>query len=424
MTDSDPHGLFFGSPDDEAGSDHLDARDEHRHPRPGGLPEVQRVSRGERRAEQGHHAARRRNRRLFGVMSLLLVAVVAVAAWLVVLPIYHYLHPSDYSGNGSGPVVIEVQANDNAKDIAATLHDKGVIASVRAFTDAAGDNSRSQNIQPGSYRLRKHMSARNALTLMLDPASRVDSDVVVTEGATSLDVLNRLVAAPCAANSPASAVCGPGLDKAAVTKALKDVKAIGLPTDFTVGGKTPSSVEGFLYPSTYFFSKDASPAVALQAMVTQFTEKARTSNFAAAAKASHITPYQELIIASIAEAEAKFPDDYPKVARVILNRIAAGRPLQIDATTRYGARLQGLNPSKVNYATFASPYNSYLHEGLPPTPINNPGADAMDGAAQPAPGNWMYYVNGDEDGHLFFTNSEAAFTRAVATCKKNNWGCG
>ncbi|MFN2561814.1 MAG: endolytic transglycosylase MltG [Jatrophihabitans sp.] len=425
ITDSDPHGLFFGSSDDdEAGVGEPDGLDGHHRPRPGGLPVLEQVSRSERRAERGSHAARRRNRRLLGLMSALLVLVIAAAAWLVVLPIYHYLHPSDYSGKGAGAVVIEVQANDNAKNIGTTLHDKGVVASVRAFTEAAGSNSRSHNIQPGSYRLRKHMSAKNALNLMLDPASRVDSDVVVTEGATSLDVLKRLTAPPCAANSSSSAVCGPGLDEAAVAKALKDVQAIGLPTDFTVNGKTPTSVEGFLYPATYFFSKDASPAVALQAMVTQFTDKARSINFAAAAAPLHVTPYQELIIASIVESEAKFPEDYPKVARVILNRIAASRPLQIDATSRYGARLEGLNPGKVNYATFDSPYNTYLHGGLTPTPISNPGTEAMSGAAHPAQGNWMFYVNGDADGHLFFTNSESEFTKAVATCKKNNWGCG
>jgi UPF0755 protein len=438
MTDSDPHGLFFGSADDDTTLDdttlddailddtildNAGAGDQLRHPRPSRLPEVERVSRSELRAERGQHAARRRNRRLLAIMSVLLVAVVAVAAWLVVLPVYHYLNPSDYHGNGSGTVVVEVQANDNAKDIGTTLHDQGVVASVRAFTDAASSESRSQNIQPGSYRLHKHMSAKSALSLMLDPSSRVDSDVVVTEGATTLDVLKRLTAPPCAAKS-GSAVCGPGLDKAAVTKALNDVKAIGLPTDFTVGGKTPSSVEGFLYPATYFFSKDASPSVALQAMVTQFTEKARSSNFAASAKALHITPYQELIIASIAQAEAKFPEDYPKVARVILNRIAANRPLQIDATSAYAAKLKGLDPTKTIYAQESGPYNTYRHDGLPPTPIGNPGADAMDGAAHPSDGNWLYYVNGDAEGHLFFTNSEAAFVRAAATCKKNNWGCG
>jgi UPF0755 protein len=418
---------LFGSADDE-GPGHHDGPTTggvgSRSPRPGPLPQVERVSRSELRAERTHHAARRRNRRLIGIMAALLVVVVAVAAWLVVVPIYRYLNPSDYSGKGTGNVIVEVQSNDSADDIGKTLHDKGVVASVRAFTDAAGHNSRSQNIQPGSYRLRKHMSAKNALTLMLDPAARVDSDVVVTEGMTTLDIVKRLTAPPCPAKSAASTLCGPGLSKAAVTSALKDVKAIGLPTDFTVDGRTPSSVEGFLYPATYYFAKDASPAAALQAMVTQFTEKARTSNFAASAKTLHITPYQELVIASIAEAEAKFPEDYAKVARVILNRIAAKRPLQIDATSRYGAKLAGLDPSKVNYATYDSPYNSYLHDGLTPTPIGNPGADAMDGAAHPADGNWMYYVNGDADGHLYFTSSEADFARAAAKCKANNWGCG
>ncbi|MEA2170016.1 MAG: hypothetical protein QOF76_3316, partial [Solirubrobacteraceae bacterium] len=121
---------------------------------------------------------------------------------------------------------------------------------------------------------------------------------------------------------------------------------------------------------------------------------------------------------------AKFPDDFPKVARVILNRIHAGIPLKIDATTRYGAALAGLDPSKVDYATYATPYNSYLHMGLPPTPISNPGTSAMRGAAHPAKGNWLYYVNGDKAGHLYFTNSDTKFAHAVTRCRTHNWGCG
>lgn len=423
-TGSDPHGLLFGPSDDDGYDDqHPDYGHHDAGPRDR-LPRVERVSRSELRAERGHRAARRRNRRVGFVLVGLLVAVVAAATWLVVLPVYHYLSPADYSGSGSGAVVIEVKANDGADDIGATLHAKGVVASERAFADAANDNSRSKDIQPGSYKLRKHMSAKSALGLLLDPASRVNSDVVVTEGATTIDVFRRLTAPPCGAKASASAVCGPGLDKAAVTKALENVDAAGLPTDFTVGGKPPASVEGFLYPSTYYFAANTSPAAAVQTMVTQFTEKAHTSNFTAQAAALHITPYQELIIASIAQAEAKFPDDYPKVARVILNRIAANRPLQIDATSAYAAKLRGLDPTKVIYAEQAGPYNTYRHTGLPPTPISNPGAEAMDGAARPATGDWLFYVNGDADGHLFFTNSESAFEHAVATCRAKHWGCG
>jgi len=109
---------------------------------------------------------------------------------------------------------------------------------------------------------------------------------------------------------------------------------------------------------------------------------------------------------------------------VILNRIAAKRPLQIDATSAYAAKVQGLDPTKIIFARIDSPYNSYTHDGLPPTPISNPGAEAMTGAVHPTPGNWLYYVNKDSAGHLFFTNDEAAFTQAVEKCRQNNWGCG
>jgi UPF0755 protein len=202
------------------------------------------------------------------------------------------------------------------------------------------------------------------------------------------------------------------------------VKALGLPTDYLAAGKTPASVEGFLYPATYYFPAKTTATEALGQMITNFTDRARSTNFTAAAKANKMTPYQQLIIASIAQSEAKFPDDMAKVARVILNRIAANKPLQIDATSAYACKLAGTDPTKCVYAATSGPYNSYRNDGLPPTPISNPGAEAMDGAAHPATGNWIYYVNGDADGHLFFTNSETEFQRAVVTCRAKHWGCG
>jgi UPF0755 protein len=415
MTDSDPHGLLFGSGEDGGFFD-----EDHT----GEVPRVQRVTRSELRAERGQHAAHRRNRRLFVLLGGVLVVVLAVATWLVVLPIYHYLNPSDYSGSGSGTVIVEVQPNDTADDIGNELHDQGVVASVKAFTDAAKDDPRSQNIQPGAYRLREHMSAKSALALLLSPSSRVNADVVVTEGATEQNVLQRLTAKPCADNAPKDTLCGPGMDRAAVQKALEDVKALGLPTDYLAKGKTPTSLEGFLYPATYYFGENTDPADALQQMITQFTDAVRRTNFTGAAQANHITPYEQLIIASIAQAEAKYPEDFGKVARVILNRLAADRPLQIDATSAYAAKLRGVDPTNTIYADEKGPYNTYNHDGLPPTPIGNPGADAMAGAAAPDKGNWLFYVNKDAAGHLFFTNSEAAFEQAAQKCREHNWGCG
>ncbi|HZC70448.1 MAG TPA: endolytic transglycosylase MltG [Jatrophihabitans sp.] len=415
LTDSDPHSLLFGPSDSD---DDLYFEDEPARR----LPKVQRVSRSELRAERGRRAARRRSRRFLLILGAALVAMLAVSTWLVVLPIYHYFHPADYSGSGSGTVIVEVKANDTAEDIGNTLYDKGVVASVRAFTNAAKDNSRSQSIAPGTYKLRSQMAAKSALALLLNPSSRVNSDVLVAPGFTTLDVLNRLTAKPCDETAKQSAVCGPGLDRGAVIKALENVKALGLPTDYTVDGKAPPSVEGFLYPATYYFPEKTRPSDALLEMITQFTEQVR-GGFTAAASKNHVTPYEQLIIASIAQAEAKYPEDYGKVARVILNRLAAHQPLQVDATSAYPAKLKGLDPTSVIYNQEGGAYNTYQHVGLPPTPISNPGPDALDGAANPPKGNWMWYVNGDAQGHLFFTSSESQFEQAVQRCRAHDWGC-
>jgi cell division protein YceG involved in septum cleavage len=83
----------------------------------------------------------------------------------------------------------------------------------------------------------------------------------------------------------------------------------------------------------------------------------------------------------------------------------------------------GLDPKTIDFSTIDSPYNSYRNDGLPPTPISNPGADALNAAVTPTPGNWTYYVNDDAAGHLFFTNDENQFTQAQQKCYDNNWGC-
>lgn len=431
VTDSDLPGQLFDNPDD-SDPDYPDGVDGHSllddydddsvEADEGRLPMVTHSRRDEQAARRSH-VRRSRNRRFAVILAMLIVAVVAVSTWLIVLPIYRYVNPSDYSGNGRGAVVVTVAADDGAQQIGATLHKRDVVASVRAFTDAASNNSKSKSIQPGSYRLREHMSASNALSLLLDPHSRVRGDVLVQEGATTLDVEQRLTARQCTANSAPSALCGPGLSSADVHRALRNSKALGLPTDYTVAGKPPRSVEGFLFPATYFFPNKTDASAALQQMISKFTDQARATDFTARAKALHITPYQELIIASLAQGEAKFAGDHAKVARVILNRLAIRRPLQIDAASVYGARVKGLNPKKVNFATLDSLYNTYRNAGLPPTPIGNPGVAAMNGAAHPANGDWIFYVNGDAQGHLVFMKSAAEFEKARHRCYVNGWGC-
>jgi len=409
LDDLDVYGSFFDEPDDDPGAP----------PEPAGAPASGRG--GESRAERTRRLHRRRNRRLVGVLVTILLVLVVGVGWFAVRPIWHYFHPSNYSGAGYGSVQVVVHANDTASDIATTLYDDGVVASTRAFTDAANNNPASTGIQPGMYVLHHKMSATAALNLLLSPSARVNSDLVIPEGATIVDVERRLTAPRCTTHVAPGTVCGLGLSKAKVVAALDHVGALGLPTDYTDGGKTPPSAEGFLFPATYPFDDTTSASDALGQMISTFTDNVRQTNFTASARALHITPYQELIIASIAQAEAKFPQDMPKVARVILNRLAAKRPLQIDATSAYADKLHGLDPTKTIYSEVKGPYNTYRNAGLPPTPISNPGVAALNAAAHPARGNWLYYVNDDAAGHLGFFHSESAFSRAVKTCQAKGW---
>jgi len=402
LTEPDLHTLLFGLDDDDG-----DAADRA----PDAPAASTRSSRLAGRHEHAHRRRVRRHRRVFLLLTALVVTVVVVVGYTGYRDYENRYHPKDYSGGGIGSVSITVHAGDGAAAIGKTLHDKGVVHSVRAFTNAATDNSSSQGISPGTYRLRGHMSANSALALMLDPASRLSSQVVVFEGATVLDVTGPLAKAL-------------GISQSAVAAAIVNVDALGLPRGYAAGARAPSSVEGFLYPATYSFDPGTKITVALQQMILQFTDKARSTGFTADATALKISPYQALIIASIAEKEAEVAADLPKVTRVILNRIAAKKPLQIDATSAYAAKLKKLDPTKVIYATINSPYNTYTHDGLPPTPISSPGESAMTAAVHPASGNWLYYVNADAKGDLFFTDSEAAFGKAAEKCRVNHWGCG
>jgi UPF0755 protein len=358
----------------------------------------------ERRARQG------RSRTLWALIAASAVIVIVGAALLIPKVVHHYAQATNYRGSGSGSVTVTIPSGADGSAMATILVGKHVVASAQAFTDAFSANPNADRIQPGSYNLKKHMSGQSAVTALLDPATRnADADVVVTEGATVLDVEARL-----------EKFLGPS-QKAAILAAAKNATALGLPSNY---GNLPNSAEGFLFPATYTFDPGTTAAAALQQMVLRYIQEDRTTGFAAAAKKINVTPYDALIIASIAQAEAIYPADMAKVARVIYNRLAAGMSLEIDATSAYAGKLAGLDPSKVIYAQIDSPYNTYTHSGLPPTPIGNPGDEAMTAAVNPTRGDWLYYVNADKAGHLFFTSSNAAFNTAVAKCRANNWGCG
>lgn len=159
--------------------------------------------------------------------------------------------------------------------------------------------------------------------------------------------------------------------------------------------------EGYLFPDTYLFSKDTTVQQIITIMRNNFTTKfdSITTN-----PNNPYTQQQIVTVASLIEREAKYPEDRPLVASVIYNRLNANMPLQVDATVQYALGYQTDTKTwwkkdlTTNDLAINSPYNTYKQIGLPPTPIANPGLDALQAAVKPAQTSYLYYVS-DASGH-------------------------
>jgi uncharacterized YceG family protein len=161
-------------------------------------------------------------------------------------------------------------------------------------------------------------------------------------------------------------------------------------------------LEGFLFPDTYDFDRTSTSAQLAGEQLQEFASKWGSLNLSYA-RSKNLTPYDVLTIASMVEGEAQVPKERPLVAAVIYNRLHDHMPLGIDATLRYGLHIpptQSLTQSELANST---PYNTRVHDGLPPTPINNPGLAAIQAATHPAHVDYLYFVRKPDHRHHYFT---------------------
>ncbi|MEX0850744.1 MAG: endolytic transglycosylase MltG [Gaiellaceae bacterium] len=178
------------------------------------------------------------------------------------------------------------------------------------------------------------------------------------------------------------------------------------------------SIEGFLFPATYEFSQRTTSARLVRDQLSYFREQWSAVSLRHA-KSKQLTPYDVLIIASMVEKETVAPEERRLVAAVIYNRLRLGMPLGIDATIRYGRDVPGTEPLKQSDLESDSPYNTRKRQGLPPTPISNPGLASIRAAAKPAGVDFLFFVRKPDGVHHFFTASESEFFR-----KKCEYGFG
>jgi UPF0755 protein len=333
---------------------------------------------------------RSRSRR--GAVVVLVAALVLVGAlaggFVALKALVHKPALLDYPGPGSGSVTVVIEPDATLGQIGTTLANQGVVASRQAFVSAANLNAKATSIAPGTYQLQSHMKASDAVDYLIGNAHRVSTHVVVPEGFEADQVLQALARTGKFTTDDLRA-------------AARDVQALGLPSWGT------GHLEGFLFPATYDFEPGTTAQRALAQMVTRFGAAAKAVQLESKAASLKMTAYQILIIASIVEREGKNPGDYGKIARVIYNRLAKDMPLQMDSTINYARDVRKVRLSLADIAD-DTPYNTYKHKGLPPTPIASPGDVSLRAALAPTPGPWLYFV-AFPDGTTKFATRYADF---------------
>ncbi len=273
---------------------------------------------------------------------------------------------ADYPGPGTGTVEVSVNQGDTGEDIATTLKQADVIATRKAYLDVASNNPDALSIQPGTYELKQQMSAGQALAVLVNPENRVDFIITIPEGWTFNSV-----------NAKVQSVLGVSAEE--VEASLEDTDATGLPK--VAGG----NYEGWLAPGQYVYPRDVEISQVFAQMIDR--RKSELSKMGIEGP-----DRQEVLIkASILQKEVN-PDNYTKVARVIDNRLAAGRALEMDSTVGYGAGKEVMTLTRPEFRDSSNLYNTYEHVGLPPGPIANPSNEAIKGVLNPEEGDWMYFV--------------------------------
>jgi UPF0755 protein len=342
----------------------------------------------------------RRGRRGGGVAVLVAAIVVfGLLGLLVGAGVRWFTNKPDYVGDGHGTVEVQINTGDSISAVGQILEKADVVRSASAFVSVAGSDPDGATLQPGIYRVHLQMSAQAAYDLLQDPASRETSRVLIPEGLRT-DQIVRLLASKTK------------ITLAQLQAVLAAPGQLGLPS---YAGTNP---EGFLFPATYDVAPGEDATQVLKAMVHRFAQAEGDTSLTARAPDVRLTPYQVVVVASIVQAEGQ-TQDFPKIARAIMNRLAAGMRLQLNSTVNYVLRNNAQRLSTDDIAT-PSPYNTYLHPGLPPGPIDSPGEDAINAVLDPAVGNWLYWVTVDpKTGETKFTNSYSQFLQFKAELKAN-----
>lgn len=299
----------------------------------------------------------------------------------------------DYTGPGDKEVTFTVESGQGAAEIAENLVKAKIVKSAAAFTSAV--SGAAATLYPGSYALKTHMKASDVVKILSDQ-SQAGGFAEIRAGERVSDVI-------------ANAAQASGIDVSEF-QAIMDGGGSGiLPEE--AGGK----FEGWLEPGTYNAQNKSAEDI-IKSMVDARIAKLDDLGVPTGSERERI-----LIIASIAESEVGSDKYYGQVARVILNRIDSDMALGMDTTVAYGLGISASRLTDDQLNDDSNPYNTRIHKGLTPTPISNPGDDAIKASINPPEGKWMYFVTTNlQTGETKFVETEDEFWKIRDEYKNNN----
>jgi UPF0755 protein len=387
------------------------------------------------RTQRARANRNRRRRRTITVFSVAALVVVLVGAVFLGSRMWHGMFgtPSDYQGDGVKDVVVQVHNGDSTTAIGKTLKDGGVVATSQAFVDAAAGNAAISEIQPGFYKVRTEIPATNAVSRLADPQNRVGR-LVIPEGRQLDDITDvksnavtkgifSLVADATCVTLDDQRKCGLTADDLKKAAGAADPATLSVPAwaldPVKAQGSDHRRIEGLIAPGTWNIDPSAPAPDILSTLIGASTTQYEQNGLLEAGNAENLSPYQILTVASLVQRESK-PQDFAKVARVIYNRLIAPdhRRLEFDSTVNYSLDRQEIATTDADRGR-DTPWNTYVRDGLPATPICSPGQPALTAAESPEPGDWLYFVTIDMQGTTLFTRDYQQHLANIELARQN-----
>jgi len=285
-------------------------------------------------------------------------------------------------GRTEGKIVFEIAEGKSVAAIARELREQGVIRRTWPFLLSYRLFHSSSSLKAGEYEMEGPVSSRDVLNALIEGRIRLHA-LTVPEGLTRLEIARHLA------------------DEYGVSES-DFMAASSEPDPISDWDDQARDLEGYLFPETYFFPRETPARTIVAAMVRQFHENF-PSEWSRRAGELGLSGRETVILASLIEEETALPSERPLVSAVFHNRLRIGMKLDCDPTIAYALKLEGRYTGRLltRDLRWDTPFNTYLHRGLPPGPITNPGRSSLRAALYPAEADYLYFVSRNDGSHFF-----------------------